>query len=302
MTCYSPMKGWRSRSVNANGKRSIVFNRSSAFIDLPLEIPCGQCIGCRLEKSRQWAIRCTHEAQLHGENSFITLTYSDDHLPGDRSLQLGDFQKFMKRLRKSIKEKIRYYHCGEYGEQYGRPHYHACIFGHSFPDKKPWKTVNKEILYRSEALEKLWPQGYSSIGNVTFQSAAYVARYILKKITGDQAQEHYEYMNPETGEITQRMPEYTTMSRRPGIGTGWFNKFNTDVYPSDEVIMNGKQMRPPKFYDGLYENQSPEKIKIIKRQRKAEAALHTDDQTPERLKVRCQVQKSQIKLLPRKVE
>ncbi len=302
MTCYSPMKGWRSRSVNANGKRPIVFNRSSAFTDMPLEIPCGQCIGCRLEKSRQWAIRCSHEAQLHEENSFITLTYSDSYYPANGSLNLSDFQKFMKRLRRSIETKIRFYHCGEYGEQYGRPHYHACIFGYSFPDKTPWKKSNEETLYRSRHLETLWPYGYSSVGNVTFQSAAYVARYILKKITGTQAEEHYEYINPDTGEITQRTPEYTTMSRRPGIGTQWFHKFKSDVYPSDEVIMNGKRMRPPKFYDSLYEIISNKELRKIKIRRKAEALKHAEDQTPERLKVRCQVQKSQIKLLPRKVE
>ncbi len=208
----------------------------------------------------------------------------------------------MKRLRKSVAVKIRFYHCGEYGEKYGRPHYHACIFGFSFPDKTPFKNVNGETLYRSQHLEKLWPYGYSTIGNVTFRSAAYVARYLLKKITGDEAEAHYEYVNPETGEITQKAPEYTTMSRRPGIGTGWFRKFQSDVYPSDEVIMNGKSMRPPKFYDGLYEIISPEEYKRIKRQRKAAAEKHSDDQTPERLKIRCQVQKSQIKLLPRKVE
>jgi len=302
MTCYSPLKGWRAHTVNASGKRPVVFERSAAFTDLPVEIPCGQCIGCRLERSRQWAIRCSHEAQLHEENSFITLTYSDDHVPADRSLDYRHFQLFIKRLRRSLDHKIRYYHCGEYGEIYGRPHYHACIFGHAFEDKKPWKKSNDEILYRSSTLERLWLYGYSSIGNVNFQSAAYVARYILKKITGDAAEEHYEYINPETGEITQRKPEYTTMSRRPGIGTRWFQKFNSDVYPSDEVIIKGIKMRPPKFYDGLYEILSPAEHKKIKRQRKADALKYSDDQTPERLKVRCQVQKSKINLLPRKVE
>jgi len=269
---------------------------------MPVEIPCGQCIGCRLERSRQWAIRCAHEAQLHDENSFITLTYSDGHLPDHRGLVLADFQKFLKRLRKSLDQKIRFYHCGEYGEIHGRPHYHAILFGCSFPDKKAWKTSNEETLYRSRSLEKLWPYGYSSIGNVSFRSAAYVARYILKKVTGNDAEAHYQWVDPDTGEVHQRAPEYTTMSRRPGIGTGWFKKFADDVYPSDEVIMEGKRMRPPKFYDGLYEIQSPAEHKKIKRQRKADAAKHSDDQTPERLQVRCQVQISQIKLLPRKVE
>ncbi len=302
MTCYSPLKGWRSATVNSSGKRPIVFIRSSAFTDLPIEIPCGQCIGCRLEKSRQWAIRCSHEAQLHDENAFITLTYSDDHLPDDHSLQLNHFQKFMKRLRKSLPQKIRFYHCGEYGEIYGRPHYHACIFGHSFPDKTPWKKVNKEMLYRSAQLEKLWPYGYSSVGNVTFQSAAYVARYILKKITGDQAKNHYTWYDQTTGEIHQKVPEYTTMSRRPGIGSAWYKKFKTDVFPDDFIVLNNVKMRPPKYYDGLYELDHTKDYETMKRKRKQQAKKHSEDQTPERLKVRCQVQQAQINLLPRKIE
>ena len=301
MTCYSPLKGWRSRTTNASGKRSIVFQRSAAYTDQPMEIPCGQCIGCRLERSRQWAIRCTHEASLHDANSFITLTYDDENIPEDGSLDITHFQKFMKRLRKSLTQKIRFYACGEYGEKYGRPHYHACVFGHDFPDKTLWKTSNDIPLYRSASLEALWPLGYSSIGQVTFQSAAYVARYLLKKVTGDASALHYEYINPETGEIHQRRPEYTNMSRRDGIGKQWFKIFISDVYPSDEVIMNQKQMRPPKYYDGLYELTEPEDYKKIKRLRK-KAAKHPEDQTTERLKVREAVQKSKLTHLPRKIE
>lgn len=297
-----PLKGWQSRDVNPSGKRSIVFRRSAAFTDLPVTVPCGQCIGCRLERSRQWAIRCVHEAQLHEENAFITLTYNEDELPKYGSLQFKDFQDFMKRFRKSLDHKIRFFHCGEYGTINGRPHYHACIFGHGFMDKTPWEKNNDEILYRSASLEKLWPYGFSTIGDVTFESAAYVARYILKKVTGEGSAEHYDDVDPSTGEVTTRSPEYTTMSRRPGIGSGWYEKFMTDVYPSDEIIINNKKMRPPKFYDAKYEISDRTEFVKIKRQRVKDAEKHSEDQTPERLKVREAVQKSQIKLLPRKVE
>lgn len=310
MTCYSPLKGWKARHTNQSGKRSIVFNPGAGYSDLPVEIPCGQCIGCRLERSRQWAIRCVHEAQLYEDNCFITLTYNDENYPKNGSLNLAHFQNFMKRFRKSLSHKIRMYHCGEYGDKNARPHYHACIFGHDFTDKILWEERDKIKLYRSEDLERLWPFGFSTIGAVTFESAAYVARYICKKITGDLAQQHYEWIDPSTGEIHQRVPEYTTMSRGGssptgenlgGIGSRWFEKFETDVFPSDEVIMRGRSMRPPKYYDGLYEHKNPSELKIIKRQRKKLAAQHPEDQTPERLKVREAVQKSQFKLLPRKV-
>lgn len=268
---------------------------------MPVEIPCGQCIGCRLERSRQWAIRCVHEAQLHQENCFITLTYDDDNLPLNRSLDISHFQKFMKRLRKFLPQKVRFYHCGEYGDTNGRPHYHACIFGHDFPDKIKWTEREGIILYRSRELETLWPAGFSTIGDVTFESAAYCARYILKKVNGELAKNHYVQIDPFTGEITYRQPEYTTMSRRPGIGTGWFSRFNAEVYPADEVIMRGRPIQPPKFYDGLYELGHPIELEKIKQRRKRKASKFSADQTPERLKVRCQVQKSQIKQLPRKV-
>src|SRR4051794_29862641 len=100
MPCFRPLKGYRARVTNPDtGKRSIVFNARKGFNDLPVDLPCGQCIGCRLERSRQWAIRCSHEAKLHEENCFITLTYAPEHLPPGGTLVVKDFQDFMKRLR-----------------------------------------------------------------------------------------------------------------------------------------------------------------------------------------------------------
>ena len=249
MTCFSPLKGYKSSEINpATGKRSLVFTPREGYYDLPIKVPCGQCIGCRLERSRQWAIRCVHEASLHDRNCFLTLTYDDYHVPLDGSLNKAHFQNFMKRLRKKYGVGIRYFHCGEYGEKFQRPHYHAIIFNHDFSDKYLWSSKLGNDLYRSESLEGLWPYGHSSIGDVTFESAAYVARYITKKITGKEAEQHYEYCNKLTGEITQRQPEYVTMSRRPGIAKGWFDKYTTDVYPSDNIVIRGKKMKPPKYY------------------------------------------------------
>ena len=240
---------------------------------------------------------------MHEDNSFVTLTFNDANLPEDGSLDILVFQKFMKRLRKRISPiKIRFYACGEYGQDFGRPHYHACIFGYSFPDKKPWKESNGEMLYRSDLLEKAWPFGFSSVGTVTFSSAAYVARYIVKKVTGDPAPLHYEHINPDTGEITQRKPEYTNMSRRPGVGSNWLDKFLSDVYPEDFVVINNKKMKPPKFYDSKYELLSPEEHKKIKRKRKKDGLENEMDNTPARLLVRETVQLSKLKNLPRKLK
>jgi hypothetical protein len=289
MTCYSPLNGYRSRIVGHSGKRGIVFNKNQGYVDLPVKVPCGQCIGCRLDRSRQWAIRCLHEASLYNSNCFITLTYADEYIPYKNSLDKRAFQLFMKRLRKKYGNKIRYYQCGEYGEITQRPHYHAIIFNFDFPDKKLHKIQNKHRLYTSASLEELWPYGYSLIGNVSFQSAAYVARYIMKKVTGPAAELHYG----------ERIPEYTTMSRRPGIGKAWFDKYKDDVYPTGAIVINGKEIKPPKYYDRQYEIIEEVEYSRIKSKRKIEAKKQEKNNTLARLKVRETVQQAKLNLLKR---
>ena len=298
MPCYHPMQGYRSR---ADGK-TIVFNPTHGWVDRPLTIPCGQCVGCRLERSRQWAVRCVHEASLHEDNCFITLTYNNESLPEDGSLNKKHFQDFMKRLRKKYKnKKIRYYHCGEYGDKNFRPHYHAIIFGLQFDDQKLFTVNNGEKLYTSEKLEKLWPFGFSTIGTVTFESAAYVARYVMKKVNGKNAKNHYERVDSNTGEIYSLVPEYNTMSRRPGIAAGWFDKYKDDVYPSDNIHLREKTFRPPKFYDKMYEHLMPNEMEKIKMQRMKNMQKHVKDNTAERLAVKEQVKHAQLNKLIRSI-
>lgn len=298
MACYHPLRGWRSRQLNESGKRSIVFDRKKAAPGYTeIHLPCGQCIGCRLERSRQWAVRCVHEASMYEHNCFLTLTYDDDHLPDDGSLNLKHFQDFMKRLRKkynSTRETpIRFFHCGEYGDENARPHYHACIFNHDFHDKLLWKTTDVDNkLYTSDELSKLWPYGYAIIGDVTFDSAAYVARYIMKKVTGDQAELHYQGLKPE----------YITMSRRPGIGKKWFDQWKDDVYPLDSVIMNGKEIKPPRFYDQQYDIINPGELDKLKKLRLTNMKKHADDLTLRRLRVSEAIKEQKLTLLPRNYE
>lgn len=308
--CLHPIQGWRSRTVNASGKRSIVFDLHAGYADMPVDVPCGQCIECRLERSRQWAIRCMHEAQMHDDNCFLTLTYDDDNLPWDGGLHVEHYQNFMKRFRKAIApQKIRFFHCGEYGEQLSRPHYHACIFGYDFPDKEILKEVNGVRLYTSDLLADLWPYGFSTIGAVTFESAAYVARYVTKKITGKAADQigpnglrPYEAVDPDTGEIVARRPEYITMSRRPGIGRPWFDKFGSDVYPADEVIVNSKSVKPPKYYDEIYDKIDPADYARIKGARAASANARTADLRAIDYKARSVIVESRFSQLGRSYE
>jgi len=287
MPCFHPLRGYRTGTINpATGKRGITLNPRDGYHDLPVSVPCGQCTGCRLKRSQHWAIRCMHEASLYPHNAFITLTYDDAHLPKHNSLQKSDHQNFLKRLRKSLApQRVRFYHCGEYGALTGRPHYHTILFNHDFStDRYPWARRNGQQTWRSPTLEKLWPLGASEIGSVTFKSAAYVARYIMKKATGPWAKHYYSDLDPATGEVTPITPEYTTMSRRPGIGREWLDKWLTDVYPSDEIILNGHPVKPPRYYDSRYELIDRDSALEIQRQRH----LHRNrkEETAQRLAVR----------------
>lgn len=303
MPCYSPLEGYRSKSANPSGKRSIVFNPNQGFRDLKVTLPCGQCIGCRLEKSRQMAIRCVNEAQLHEHNCFVTLTYSDEHLPKDNSLDHRDFQLFMKKLRKRFGKGVKYYMCGEYGENFGRPHFHVCLFNVFFKDRKPWRKQNGYQLYRSDLLETLWDKGHSSIGDLTFETAAYTARYVTKKITGKKALEHYNIIDKETGEILQeRRPEYQTGSKRPAVGREWFEKYTKEIYPDDFIVVRGKKMKPPKYYDARFELDDPEACARQKAARKVAAKEHEANNTWDRKLVREYIQKAKAKLLKRSYE
>lgn len=303
MPCYSPLHAFKGKSKDAQ-KTLITFRRSESWKGERLDLPCGQCIGCRLERSRQWAIRCMHEASMWEENCFLTLTYDDDHLPLDGSLRLEDFQLFMKRLRKSRDEKVRYYHCGEYGERFGRPHYHALLFNCDFDDKRLFSERNGQKVYSSEVLSKLWPFGFSVIGEVTFESAAYVARYVMKKVTGEKAGAHYG----------NRRPEYTTMSRRPGIGKSWFDKYRSDVFPVDRVFARGVSSRPPRYYDNLLGAEDASTLALIKIEREKNGfrtvedvlsdgrRVRVSDSCDARLAVKEEVKKAEIAHLKRPLE
>lgn len=280
MPCYKPIKGYKC----SDG--TVVFSQLARHdIIGDIKLPCAQCIGCRLDRAREWSVRCMHEAKMHDENCFITLTYKEENLPANNSLQYSDFQKFLKRLRHHSGP-IRYFMCGEYGEQLNRPHYHAIIFGYQFPDRYYWgKSPAGYPLYRSELLETLWDNGISLIGSVTRESAGYVARYCLKKINGDLAAAHYG----------DREPEFAHMSLKPGIGASFFKKYTSDILPNDYVVSDGWKIPVPKYYDKLYKGD----LEDVKWEREKYAKKFAANNTPERLEAREVVQHAKIKSLQR---
>lgn len=291
MPCYKPITCYRAKGGG------ITFSPKMSE-GLEVKIPCGQCIGCRIDRSKQWAIRCVHEAKFHDKNSYITLTYNDVNLPYDGGLNHRHFQLFMKRLRKKIQpNKVRYYMCGEYGDKNQRPHYHAILFGWQPEDLEFFqKNYQGDVLYKSQELEDIWQKGFVTVGDVTYQSAAYCARYVMKKITGDKAdvEKTYQRVKADTGEVFTVSPEYNAMSRRPGLGKKWFDERYREIIREDFCVTpDGKKVKVPNTYFKWLELEAPYEWERIKEERAARLDRRADDLTPERLKARefCQQQK-----------
>jgi len=266
-------------------------------VSVGIELPCGQCIGCRLERAREWAVRILHETKLHRERSwFVTLTYDDEHLP--HSLRKRHFQDFMRRVRYEL-GRCRFYHCGEYGEQTLRPHYHAILFGLCLPDVRCVRQTDGGNYYDSPSLTRLWGKGFVSLGDVTFDSAAYVAGYVTKKVTGPGAKAHYMSLNPQTGELLQRAPEYSTMSRRPGIGAGYVERYSQELLDNDNIIQNTHEAKMPRYYEKRLALLNPDRLEANKKARveraHASAEIQHNNTTP-RLRVREAVAKAKRNL------
>lgn len=265
-----------------------------------MQVPCGQCVGCRVDNAKQWAARCIHEAQTHEDACFVTLTYDDEHLPQYSELRPDHWQKFVKRLRKYVSpKKLRYFHCGEYGETTQRPHYHALLFGWEPTDKVRHTGTGATTLYTSDTLARIWGYGFVTVGNVTAQSAGYVARYTLKKLSGER------YFAPlidfSTGEINELQNVYATMSKRPGIGSEWLKKYKSDVYPDDFVLLDGMQSKTPRYYDKILEKTHLEEYERIRKNRRQRSKRYEADNTPERLIVREKVANAKLNKLTKRL-
>jgi len=346
MTCYFPVDIWISKFKKENGKRDVVHNydsRKHGDYDRS-QRACGGCVGCRLAKSREWSIRCMHEASLHWNNCWLTLTLNEEYKQTRKnpySLERGqksELTRFLKRLRKKFGSGIRYYYCGEYGETCfycnkserfcscrnftawrGRPHYHVCIFNHDFDDKKFYKNINGLPHYTSPTLDKLWTDpatklnmGTATISDLTPDSAAYTARYTMKKVYGELSKTdhpvlgilHYQRLIPD-GEIIDLIPEFTNMSRGSkhtntgGIGKGWLDAYSKEVLDNDAVLFKTCRIKPPRFYDLKLEKIDPDLHEENKFNRLDKAAASPDN-TPERLQVREYIARQKSKQLHRK--
>ena len=255
MSCNKPLYAW----VKKGG--GITFSKSEGFTDLPMKhIPCGQCMGCRRAKQQQWAVRIANEIRLHEVSSFITLTYDNDCLPDKKTLVKEHVQVFIRELRRSLyPKKIRYFAVGEYGDsENARPHYHAIIFGYLPPDARAHKKTDTGIIYVSEELQKIWTYGFSYVCQTSFDLAQYCAKYITKRITGAPAEEHYG----------ERLPEFALMSRRPGIGADYYEKYKDEIWTTDDIqVSRGRRFKPPTYYYNKLKEEDEDMYMEIKSER-----------------------------------
>ncbi len=218
----------------------------------PQVVPCGNCVGCRAEQGRQWAVRMMHESRMHQSSVFVTLTLDEEHLNEKSELSAKDFSGFVKSLRKTQERPLSYFGCGEYGERNLRPHYHALLFGVDFLDRVSCVDGNGRDFWKSQTLTDVWGRGLAELGTVTMASASYVAGYIRKKVKAKDAIR----ANPLTGELLE--PEFARMSLRPAIARRWIERWWTDVYPRDFVVIDGVEAKPPRYYDKFMDLEDPE--------------------------------------------
>ena len=317
--------------VNSSGiQKSVKKFWQDRWITDWIPIPCGQCIGCRLDYSRSWADRCLLEAQQYDHNAFITLTYDSEHLPAFKecvnvdtgevfnwpSLDFDHLTDFIRSLRDyyrynynwqyeehevpegqpydrydKVKNKyyvvdnpgIRFYACGEYGSDGGRPHFHVLAFNlPPLPDMKHWFTTDDhEKIYHSDILQnKIWKRGICSIGELTWNSAAYVARYVVKKQKGDTS----GLVDLCDELVSGLTPEKTRMSLKPGIAKKYYDENKHKFYETDEIVISVRNqvrtIKPPRYFDKLYDldNFDPFVMADIKKARAENAKRSMDDQ------------------------
>lgn len=272
MPCYHPLTLYKSRDLlsGTNIDRSLTTDSAKGIPSSAVLVPCGQCIGCRISHARMWALRAQHEAHCHLYNWFVTLTYDNEKLANDqmnRSITLNrvDFPSFVRELRRRLKTPIRYLHCGEYGETTFRPHHHAILFGPELPDLYVWYTQPYKY-YRSPLVESCWPWGNVLIAGATPETMLYTAKYVLKAVKGDAANDYYR----------GRMPPHLTMSRRPGLGQKFFLKYHSDFLNHDKFITErGLTIKTPRYYDNLADTINPYRQEEIRDSRRL-AAIAAD--------------------------
>ncbi len=296
--CTNPYIAYQSAEISASGKRPLTQDKSKSLTGIPGEYPCRHCHECKHAYVKDWANRNLFENYFHEDSFFATFTYDEENCPHDYSLVRNHPQKLIKALRQAIAPiKIRFFQASEYGGQFQRPHFHALIYGWIPEDREPFKDKEGIITYESNMLEKIWGKGKTTLSEVNMHTARYVSGYINKKIYGQLAEDHYQTTHPITGDIVELEPEFCTMSRKPGIGLLHYQKWFSDYFPNDYMIVKGQRIAIPKYYDRQLEKDNPEMYEQVKHARKiaAKKPNRVSENTPERRAVRNKIHDIKLK-------
>ena len=266
----SPSGSWRAVK-SPYREFSDTMDTVSEFI----ELPCGSCVNCRLNRARQWAQRCVAESFYHKYNWYLTLTYDPEHLPENRSLCKSDLQDFWKRLRyynskglSFLDENFKYFACGEYGDDTLRPHYHALCFGLNLveDDLVFYKYHNGHPLWNSSLLDSIWQKGFVTVGVLCEATCSYVARYTYKKMTLEPA-DLLDFYNAAGVER-----EFTVMSRRPGIASEWIKDHWKELYSEGylcySTIDGARRIYPTKYFQSKLESFDKDLFEEVKQKAK----------------------------------
>jgi len=332
MGCKAPLQALRNGAgairLLPRFVQGLDLNGRLAFGESVLELPCGKCAQCRVARAQEWALRCHHEAQFHRHDdgspnaAFVTLTFENEGLAFRElkygthplSLSVRDWQLFAKRLRQHIARqhrrrekklglvpsdppKFKFFAVGEYGREKLRPHYHVLLFGWDFSEDRVQCTDEGGMsFFLSPTLEKLWGYGRTDIRPMTPETINYVCRYVVKKLTGEDANRFLQRIDPDTGDVITVAPEFAVMSRNPGIGARWFDRFKDDVYPDNFVILKGRPTRVPRYYANRLKQQDPERAEAVADKAKEKAKKFLPEKITNRRKVKVKVTKARIKL------
>jgi len=269
VACYHPSRVTIGRKSGALPGRKVLDR---------VKVPCGHCLGCRSDQARSWAVRMVHEGDVASPAWMVTLTYAPEKVPEYWSLDPRDPVLFLKRARADWGGRLSYYLCGEYGDRTQRPHYHLVLYGVPFLDRECIGVRHDAPVYRSDQLESWWQLGLCEFTGLTYGAARYVAAYVRKKVRQRDEPEHYTRVDPASGELVELVREFGRMSRRPAIGKRWIERYWRDVYPRDFVVMDGHELKPPRYYDKWMEERQPRVMMAVKEQRLIDLVELGDEQ------------------------
>lgn len=243
-------------------------------------LPCGLCFGCRMDNARMWSLRMMHEARYHENNFFVTLTYDDASLPPDADLRYRDLRLFFVNARhhfQTAAKPFKYFACGEYGDKTLRPHYHFAGFDFKIDDLRPFKQTASGWYFLSESLRSIWKHGHVIVAPLQWDCAAYIARYVTKKMHGSNLRDKGTF-DPDTGELDLYTIERAFQSK--GLGLPFYEDHHDEIWDLDACLFKGQYLvKPPRYYFKQLEKSDPVKASLIKEKRMADKPLVVIDET-----------------------